>query len=60
MHTIRYAVCCNSAWETNAEKGYKEAIGYFNKILELDPENNSAKKYSAILEENLEKKEAGN
>jgi tetratricopeptide (TPR) repeat protein len=49
-----------AAWETNAEKDYTEAIGYFNKILELDPENSSARKYAEILEESLKKSEEGN
>lgn len=49
-----------AAWETNAEKDYSEAIGYFNKILELDPDNSTAKKYAEMLEENLKKNGEGN
>jgi cytochrome c-type biogenesis protein CcmH/NrfG len=49
-----------AAWETNTEKDYKEAIGYFGKILEIDPGNNSAKKYIEILEQNLKKEETAN
>jgi len=42
-----------AAYETNTEKDYKEAIGYFDRILEIDPQNDNAKKYISILEQNL-------
>ena len=42
-----------AAYETNTEKDYAEAIGYFGKILEMDPGNEDAIKYIAILEKNL-------
>ena len=44
-----------AAYEANKEKDYPEAIGYFEKVLEVDPENSDAKKYISILE----KSEAG-
>ena len=49
-----------AAYETNTEKDYEEAIGYFDKILEIDPENDAAKKYIAILEQNVKKQETSN
>lgn len=49
-----------AAWETNTEKDYREAIGYFDKILEIDPENESAKKYITILEQNLKNEQTAN
>ena len=39
-----------AAYEANSQKDYPEAIGYFEKILEVDPNNADAKKYIAILE----------
>lgn len=45
-----------AAYETNTEKDYAEAIDYFDRLLEVDPENADAKKYIAILEDNLESK----
>ena len=48
------------AYETNTKKNYDQAISYFEKILVVDPENESAKKYINILEETLEKKEDTN
>lgn len=39
-----------AAYEANTEKDYAEAVGYFEKVLEVDPENADAKKYIAILE----------
>jgi tetratricopeptide (TPR) repeat protein len=42
-----------AAYETNTEKDYKEAIGYFDRILEIDPQNDNAKKYISILQQNL-------
>jgi tetratricopeptide (TPR) repeat protein len=44
-----------AAYEANTEKDYSEAIGYFEKILEVDPGNNDAEKYIAILEKNSNK-----
>jgi tetratricopeptide (TPR) repeat protein len=44
-----------AAYETNTEKDYAEAIDYFEKLLEIDPANDDAKKYVAILEKSLEK-----
>ncbi len=45
-----------AAYETNTEKNYGEAVNYFEKVLEVDPQNESAKKYIAILEKNLDDK----
>ena len=42
-----------AAYEVNTLKDYAEAVHYFEKILELDPENESAKKYITILEKDL-------
>lgn len=42
-----------AAYETNTEKDYQEAINYFGKVLEIDPDNEDARKYIAILEKNL-------
>lgn len=42
-----------AAYAANIEKDYKEAIDYFEQILDIDPENESAKKYVAILEKDL-------
>jgi tetratricopeptide (TPR) repeat protein len=44
-----------AAYETNTEGDYAEAITYFDRLLEIDPENENAKKYMAILEESLDK-----
>lgn len=46
-----------AAYETNTEKDYEEAIDYFDKMLEIDPENADAKKYIAVLQQNLKKEE---
>jgi tetratricopeptide (TPR) repeat protein len=43
-----------AAYEANVHKDYKDAIGYFEKLLEVDSENEDAKKYIAILEKNLD------
>lgn len=51
-----------AGYEANTEKDYKEAIGYFEKLLELDPANEQAKRNIKILEKNLDlrnKNEAG-
>jgi tetratricopeptide (TPR) repeat protein len=39
-----------AAYNTNTRKDYDEAIGYFEKVLELNPEDDDAKKYKAMLE----------
>jgi tetratricopeptide (TPR) repeat protein len=39
-----------AAYEANSEKDFAEAIGYFEKVLEVDPANEDAKKYIEILE----------
>jgi len=49
-----------AAYETNTRKNYNQAIGYFQKILTLDPENETAKKYISILEDTVEKMEDTN
>jgi len=49
-----------ASYETNTEKDYKEAIGYFDKILEIDPENDAARKYVEILEQNLKQADMAN
>ncbi|MEO8403823.1 MAG: tetratricopeptide repeat protein [Chitinophagaceae bacterium] len=49
-----------AAYETNTQKDYKEAIDYFGKILEIDPENATAKKYIAVLEKNVKPGEVSN
>jgi tetratricopeptide (TPR) repeat protein len=49
-----------AAYETNTEKDYKEAIGYFDRILEIDPQNDNAKKYISILEQNLKHESSSN
>jgi tetratricopeptide (TPR) repeat protein len=41
-----------AAYEANTEKDYTEAVGYFQKVLEVDPENVDAKKYITLLEKN--------
>lgn len=42
-----------AAYEVNAQKNYQEAIDYFEKVLEVDPENADAKKYITLLVKNL-------
>lgn len=39
-----------AAYEANTQKDYAEAVDYFEKLLEVDPENESAKKYISLLE----------
>lgn len=41
-----------AAYEANTLKHYTEAISYFEKILELDPENKDAKRYVSLLQKN--------
>ena len=47
-----------AGFETNENKNYGKAIEYFEKLLQLDPENEQARKYVQILKETLTKKEA--
>ena len=42
-----------AAYQTNTHKNYAEAIGLFEKLLALDPQNEDAKKYISILQKNL-------
>ena len=42
-----------AAYETNTQKDYTEAVSYFQKVLEVDPENVNAKKYIDILQKNI-------
>ena len=41
-----------AAYEANTQKNYDEAVDYFEKVLEVDPDNADAKRYIAILEKN--------
>lgn len=43
-----------AAYTANEEKNYTAAIDYFEKLLELDPANDDAKKYIEILEKTTE------
>ena len=45
-----------AAYQTNTQKNYAEAVSYFEKVLQVDPENADAKKYIGILQKNLEDK----
>lgn len=45
-----------AAYQTNTQKNYAEAVSYFEKVLQVDPENADAKKYIAILQKNLDDK----
>lgn len=49
-----------AAYEVNTQKNYDKAIEYFDKILEIDPENANAKKYIPILEATIKKEEETN
>jgi tetratricopeptide (TPR) repeat protein len=42
-----------AAYETNTTKNYEAAINYFDKVIELNPEDADAKKYKAILEKSV-------
>jgi tetratricopeptide (TPR) repeat protein len=46
-----------AGYETNQNKNYGKAIEYFEKLLQLDPSNEQAKKYVQILKETLAKKD---
>jgi tetratricopeptide (TPR) repeat protein len=49
-----------AAYKANTEKDYEEAIDYFDKVLELSPENEQVIKYKQVLEKMLAKdKETG-
>jgi tetratricopeptide (TPR) repeat protein len=43
-----------AAYEANSQKDYVEAVDYFQKVLQVDPANEDAKKYNAILEKNIQ------
>lgn len=43
-----------AAYETNTQKDYAEAVDYFEKLLEIDPENADAKKYITVLEKRMQ------
>ncbi|HEX2606865.1 MAG TPA: tetratricopeptide repeat protein [Flavisolibacter sp.] len=45
-----------AAYEVNTQKDYAEAVDYFEKVLAIDPENESAKKYIGILEKDIAEK----
>jgi tetratricopeptide (TPR) repeat protein len=42
-----------AAYETNTTKNYEAAINYFDKVIELNPEDADAKKYKAMLEKTV-------
>lgn len=46
-----------AAYETNTNKNYEDAVGYFEKVLEVDPGNADARKYIDLLEKNIEDQE---
>jgi len=46
-----------AGYETNQNKNYGKAIEYFEKLLQLDPTNEQAKKYVQILKETMAKKD---
>lgn len=51
-----------ASYEANTEKDYPEAIGYFEKLLEIDPANEQVQRNIEILEKNLairDKNDAG-
>lgn len=43
-----------ASYETNTEKDYPEAVSYFEKLLEVDPANDQARKYIEMLEKNIQ------
>ncbi|HVS97303.1 MAG TPA: tetratricopeptide repeat protein [Puia sp.] len=47
-----------AAYKANTEKDYSGSIGYFEKLLTLDPGNKDAERYVAILKKNLSRMEA--
>ena len=46
-----------AGYEVNQNKNYSKAIEYFEKLLQLDPDNEQAKKYVQILKETMAKKD---
>jgi len=46
-----------AAYEANTNENYDKAIEYFDKILEIDPGNENAKKYLSVLEATVKKDE---
>jgi tetratricopeptide (TPR) repeat protein len=42
-----------AAYEANIEKDYAEAVSYFEKVLQVDPENPDAKRYISILQKDI-------
>ena len=46
-----------AGYEVNENKNYTKAIEYFEKLLQLDPDNEQAKKNVQILKETLTKKD---
>ncbi|HEV7331496.1 MAG TPA: tetratricopeptide repeat protein [Flavisolibacter sp.] len=48
-----------AAYETNTTKNYDAAINYFDKVLELNPEDADAKKYKAMLEKTVSSSTGG-
>jgi tetratricopeptide (TPR) repeat protein len=42
-----------AAYEANTKKDYAEAVNYFEKVLEVDPDNADAKKYKAMFEKDV-------
>ena len=49
-----------ATYEANTLKDYEKAIEYFDKILQIDPENVNAKKFIPILEASAKRKEGSN
>ena len=49
-----------AAYNANTKKDYAQAISYFQKLLEVDPENADAKKYISLLEKRGDKNEEKN
>jgi tetratricopeptide (TPR) repeat protein len=46
-----------AAYEVNTNKDYAEAIDYFEKVLDVDPNNENAKKYISMLEKTIDQQE---
>src|SRR6187401_262247 len=46
-----------AGYETNQNKNYSKAVEYFEKLLQLDPNNEQAKKYVQILKETMAKRD---
>ena len=47
-----------AAYEANNQKDFVEAVDYFEKVLEIDPSNEDAKRYIAILEKSAKQEGA--